>query len=466
MKTNLFLFAALAAAFLSVAPFMAAQVTIGGSDAPKAGTILDLNSTTKGGLQLSNVNFTGYTTIPVGFPGINIPGDVTPAVKAALTGAVVYNVNHDFGMGIFVWDGNRWQPIGTQQIYSTVVSAPTCSHAVPDVTFMDYNLGADVAKLNALYPELSPAKQQIRFLADCTVPNAVTVFGDMYQWGRMRDGHEKLDAVAYGGDGNTTNQGALSGTALDATTGQVVDDTAGAYEKNSPTQAYGHFIKSNASGLYDWCSPTKNDLWGNGEILYFNFGSADGGAVESSSGGYYQKPVKTVNDPCPSGWRVPTQDELERLINYDCKSNNVGGIVLSIPSTGKTTTTRGGNELTWVPVAGGVATNYSGWAGTTGNLGGFAVYKTADWDDAVAADYKNGIKNLYETAAPEPLLFFPAVGTRDRSDGSFYDVGTQLRYWSSTAGTPDPHILFFGYGSVSTIGNSRAEGSGMRCVKE
>ncbi|MDR1591357.1 MAG: hypothetical protein LBS16_00510, partial [Prevotellaceae bacterium] len=75
MKTNLFLFAALAAAFLSVAPFMAAQVTIGGSDLPKAGTILDLNpqNGVKGGLALSNVYLDKLTYIPTGtnlFPDI------------------------------------------------------------------------------------------------------------------------------------------------------------------------------------------------------------------------------------------------------------------------------------------------------------------------------------------------------------------------------------------------------------
>ncbi|MDR1654181.1 MAG: hypothetical protein LBS01_11170, partial [Prevotellaceae bacterium] len=68
MKTNLFIFAAFVAAFLSVATFSAAQVTIGGSDLPKAGTILDLNSTTKGGLLLSNVELKAVNVIPASFP--------------------------------------------------------------------------------------------------------------------------------------------------------------------------------------------------------------------------------------------------------------------------------------------------------------------------------------------------------------------------------------------------------------
>ncbi|MDR1591802.1 MAG: LamG domain-containing protein [Prevotellaceae bacterium] len=111
MKTNLVLFAAFTAAFLSGASFSAAQVTIGGSDAPKAGTILDLNSTTKGGLALSNVNLTDLNTIPVGFPGINNSGDVTPEVKAKLTGALVYNINSNICLGVYVWNGNQWRKL-------------------------------------------------------------------------------------------------------------------------------------------------------------------------------------------------------------------------------------------------------------------------------------------------------------------------------------------------------------------
>ncbi|MDR1591902.1 MAG: IPT/TIG domain-containing protein, partial [Prevotellaceae bacterium] len=110
-KTNQFLFAALAAAFLSVANYATAQVTIGGGDPPKAGAILDLNSTTKGGLALSNVSLTDLNTIPVGFPGINSPTDVTPEVKAKLTGAIVYNINSDICLGVYVWNGNQWRKV-------------------------------------------------------------------------------------------------------------------------------------------------------------------------------------------------------------------------------------------------------------------------------------------------------------------------------------------------------------------
>ncbi|MDR1592340.1 MAG: hypothetical protein LBS16_05600 [Prevotellaceae bacterium] len=129
MKTNLFLFAALVAAFLSVASFSAAQVTIGGGDPPAAGAVLDLNSATKGGLALSNVNLTDLNTIPVGFPGINSPTDVTPEVKAKLTGAIVYNINSDICLGVYVWDGNCWRKIDKD--YHQVKAAKVATLDIP-----------------------------------------------------------------------------------------------------------------------------------------------------------------------------------------------------------------------------------------------------------------------------------------------------------------------------------------------
>ncbi|MDR1591718.1 MAG: DUF1566 domain-containing protein [Prevotellaceae bacterium] len=110
MKTNLFLFAAFTAAFLSVAPFMAAQVTIGGGTEPKKGAILDLNSTTKGGLLLSNVELTALDEIPATFPNAGAISN-----PQALAGMIVWNTN-DFlapnGGGLYLWDGNKWNYTG------------------------------------------------------------------------------------------------------------------------------------------------------------------------------------------------------------------------------------------------------------------------------------------------------------------------------------------------------------------
>jgi hypothetical protein len=102
---------------------MHAQVTIGGIEKPKSGAILDLNSTAKGGLLLSNVNITDLEFIP-GVPNV-FPGISADSldVNWGLRGALVYNTNATTGPGIYVWTGKYWMPATeteTEQILFTV----------------------------------------------------------------------------------------------------------------------------------------------------------------------------------------------------------------------------------------------------------------------------------------------------------------------------------------------------------
>ena len=91
-------------------------------------------------------------------------------------------------------------------------------------------------------------------------------YGDLYQWGRGTDGHQIRTS------GTTA---ALSDT-----------DTPG----------HGDFITV-GSAPYDWRSPQNDNLW---------------------------QGVNGVNNPCPAGYRIPTETELdaERLI---WSSNNAAG---------------------------------------------------------------------------------------------------------------------------------------------
>ena len=99
-------------------------------------------------------------------------------------------------------------------------------------------------------------------------------FGGYYQWGRKGDGHEQP----------------TSGT---TTTLSITDDPE-----------HGNFIL-NRHFPCDWRVPKNDALW--------NAGS------ETS-------PVKATNDPCPTGWRVPTYTELESLKNVRKEWNNLNGV--------------------------------------------------------------------------------------------------------------------------------------------
>jgi uncharacterized protein (TIGR02145 family) len=101
-------------------------------------------------------------------------------------------------------------------------------------------------------------------------------YGAYSHWGRTSDGHESSASSRYPTDDDTYENGVVSGTDLDAS-GQV----------SSSSPAYGKFIKLNTDP-YDWRTPQTDTLW-------------------------YRVGGKTVNDPCPSGWRVPTLAELSSL---------------------------------------------------------------------------------------------------------------------------------------------------------
>ncbi len=88
-------------------------------------------------------------------------------------------------------------------------------------------------------------------------------FGDLYQWGRLSDGHEKR--------------------------------TSSTTPTLSPTDVPGHGDYISASGtISDWRSTPNNDLW------------------QGSSG---------INNPCPAGFRLPTEsefnDEMATWISQD-----------------------------------------------------------------------------------------------------------------------------------------------------
>ncbi|MDR0865618.1 MAG: hypothetical protein LBO74_11900 [Candidatus Symbiothrix sp.] len=92
-----------------------AQVTIGGNPDPDVpGALLNLNSTFKGGLLLSNVGIIELGKIPTGnnlFPGI-IAGD-NDDTNLTFAGAMVYNTNVTTGKGIYVWNGTDWTKSGS-----------------------------------------------------------------------------------------------------------------------------------------------------------------------------------------------------------------------------------------------------------------------------------------------------------------------------------------------------------------
>ena len=102
-------------------------------------------------------------------------------------------------------------------------------------------------------------------------------YGDSYQWGRTTDGHEKRNSTVVAGPVASGSEGA-------------------------------NFI-TNGTSPHDWLSAQDDTRWG---------------------------ATKTANDPCPTGYRVPTEAELnaERLLFATNDDAGAFGSVLKLPVAG------------------------------------------------------------------------------------------------------------------------------------
>jgi uncharacterized protein (TIGR02145 family) len=115
--------------------------------------------------------------------------------------------------------------------------------------WLDRNLGATVVT--------SKDRSNYSSEADYIVAEKAS-FGDLFQWGRAADGHQLRDPLSGTFDGAVTS-----------------GNEGNNFITNSPLP-------------YDWLKNQDDDRWNTG--------------TESA-------PIKTANDPCPSGYRVPTEAE-------------------------------------------------------------------------------------------------------------------------------------------------------------
>jgi uncharacterized protein (TIGR02145 family) len=128
--------------------------------------------------------------------------------------------------------------------------------------WLNNNLGAQYSNTNhASFNLTQQATSATDYLA----------YGSLFQWGRRADGHELM---------NWTN--GTTGTAVNGTTGT-----------QSPTDVPANNLF--VSGFNDWRSTQNDGLW---------------------------QGVSGINNPCPVGFRVPTNAELTNLINLSSISNS------------------------------------------------------------------------------------------------------------------------------------------------
>jgi hypothetical protein len=118
-----------------------AQVTFGGLTPPVPGAILDLNSTNKGGLILSNVALTDLSAIPSSFPKVS---DQDAALKYGMKGALIYNTNENTCIGIHTWNGDYWERIAANFVVAQGAPLSSSNAAIA--------FGGDIVNFTASLP--------------------------------------------------------------------------------------------------------------------------------------------------------------------------------------------------------------------------------------------------------------------------------------------------------------------------
>ena len=280
------------------------------------------------------------------------------------------------------------------------------------LTFMCYNLGATAKTLSA---QMTTAGNVYYNGLVGSVPaggytdaNAnAAVFGDLYQWGRIADGHQLRSSP----NSDTTNAPSV-GPYTDFDTAWA---SGGSEQVTSASVDYGRFIVNTSSSTgtdkgtyasFDWNANPSN----RNTFLWRNYRYAN-------------------NDPCVNlgdagvNWRVPNDSEWGSIYRG---SDGSGFPAIALANT-------------WQWRAPGTTTD-----GSTGTAGGFEIKP-----DGVTT-----------------TLFLPAAGNRN-SGGQLYRPSVSGYYWSSTTYGNAAQGLYFSSGNViPAYFNHRAYGFSLRCIAE
>jgi uncharacterized protein (TIGR02145 family) len=262
--------------------------------------------------------------------------------------------------------------------------------------------------------------------------------GDFYQWGRIADGHQKTvwkkgtdhrDSITLmiGGSDHTSAVVAYSSLASNAATAAANYDVVARnnatpfHQVLSSSGGYGKFISSSAgaaAGNNQWYNPGYN-INANDNYLW---GQSDQHVTDNRT------PLKNGNDPCPSGFKIPSRWTLSDLYDNDGTTNpNPSTNYTDIAGTNNTWTWRASNGTNYYTVGGALITNSNG-----------------------------------------EILFLPAAGLRTNT-GALSNIGSNGTYWSSTFYSANyAYYLSFGSNAVDAGYSyyTRAYGLSVRCVAE
>jgi len=238
--------------------------------------------------------------------------------------------------------------------------------------------------------------------------------GDLYQWGRIKDGHEHI-VWSKAADHTNTIEPASGGIDF---TSAVLPTGATSYTSTGQIQegAYGYGSFLTMMPFVSWNNNGILALWGNGTDY-------------QRSDLPWTYPDYQANNPCPSGWYVPSSCEFWDIYRGDGTDDGFTGARSSNLFTGTV------NTWSPHPAVGDV-------------FGGFIITN------------KSGGESV----------FLPWIGSRDVFNGKLYSnaSGYLGLYWlsSTNTDTTSGYALDFWSAQERAVSNQgRVSGGSVRCVK-
>ncbi|MDR1526279.1 MAG: fibrobacter succinogenes major paralogous domain-containing protein [Dysgonamonadaceae bacterium] len=399
--------------------------------------------------------FTGNDSpLTVAFSGLILHGtSFNPTTKFSKSGGLVSGHSYTLTARVEASKGNYYPIVGGSAYEVTIPLSSSNAYSYTDkdgntatvgtLTFLRYNLGAD--------PSMTP-KQQMAY--PHTDSKNIRVYGGLFQWGRKDVYHALRDAKADVPDFFTSTQYSIaSGT-----------------NHYDPSTSHKFVWGNTFSPLY-WCSDDVmlSNLWGNGHNSTnqtdFRLSQATKTPITAIANSY---------NPCPDGYRVPTQYEWA-LILYE--NGNIASVDDKFESNGLNTSRNGTTwyitssnlNVVWVRVSNGKPSTV--WSSLYNTMNGYAVYSFSALGSPSSDDILNATfaidKNLADINAPDPLMFLPAAGFRRGTDGIVSYVNQGGFYWSTTnsnLGSLDLRI--YDTGIYVHGDNGRLRGYSVRCIKE
>jgi uncharacterized protein (TIGR02145 family) len=185
---------------------------------------------------------------------------------------------------------------------------------------------------------------------------------------------------------------------------------------------------SDYGSFFQW---NRRTAWNNGTALKtWNIAASGSGAWQTAAWDdtWAVGPIwEAVNDPCPVGWRVPTQAEFQSLL----AASDVGS---------------DGQSGQWITAA---QANALGIGVNAGRLFGKGIYP-------IPVRYN-----------PVDMVFFPAGGLRLFTRGGLANQGTIGYYWSNTPfGRANAWYLRFNSDLANVLNSYRGRGFLVRCVRK